>query len=342
MISITDKINHLLETITIKGKNCDLIVSQYISGIRVKDNEVGLSINVNQDNQEYIEEINKKIRDIITQIPEIKKVNIVLTGEQNYSNSYPEKQKIALPKIKKIIAIASGKGGVGKSTTAVNLALALSKIGYKIGLADADIYGPSIPTMLGIEEKPEIKDQKMIPIIKYGIKTMSLGYLAPKDSAVIWRGPMSVKALHQVLYGTDWEELDYLIIDMPPGTGDIHLSLAENYRIDGIIIVSTPQTTALADVARAINMYQKMHIPIIGCVENMSYFIDQHTGSKSYIFGQDGLKNLAYKLNLKMLAEISLDMKIRVMADIGKSVLEDDKIAKIYLNLAKQVIVAIS
>ena len=196
--------------------------------------------------------------------------------------------------------------------------------------------------MLGIDEKPEANDQKMMPISKYGIKTMSLGYLVPKDSAAIWRGPMAVKALHQVLYGTNWGELDYLIIDMPPGTGDIHLSLAENYRIDGVIIVSTPQVIALADVVRAISMYQKMHIPIIGCVENMSYFIDPDTGNKSYIFGQDGTKKLAHKLNLKMLAEISLDMKIRVMADLGKSAIEDNKIAEIYLNLAKQVIVAIS
>jgi len=342
MISITNKINHLLGTITIKDKNCDLIVSQYISGVRVQDNEVGLAINITQENHQYIEEIQKKIHELLIQIHGIKKVNIVLTGEHNYLKPNPIKQKVILPEIKKIIAVASGKGGVGKSTTAVNLALALSKIGYKVGLADADIYGPSIPTMLGIDEKPEANDQKMMPISKYGIKTMSLGYLVPKDSAAIWRGPMAVKALHQVLYGTNWGELDYLIIDMPPGTGDIHLSLAENYRIDGVIIVSTPQVIALADVVRAISMYQKMHIPIIGCVENMSYFIDPDTGNKSYIFGQDGTKKLAHKLNLKMLAEISLDMKIRVMADLGKSAIEDNKIAEIYLNLAKQVIVAIS
>ena len=342
MINIINKINHLLGTITIKDKNCDLIVSQYISGVRVQDNEVGLAINITQENHQYIEEIQKKIHELLIQIHGIKKVNIVLTGEHNYLKPNPIKQKVILPEIKKIIAVASGKGGVGKSTTAVNLALALSKIGYKVGLADADIYGPSIPTMLGIDEKPEANDQKMMPISKYGIKTMSLGYLVPKDSAAIWRGPMAVKALHQVLYGTNWGELDYLIIDMPPGTGDIHLSLAENYRIDGVIIVSTPQVIALADVVRAISMYQKMHIPIIGCVENMSYFIDPDTGNKSYIFGQDGTKKLAHKLNLKMLAEISLDMKIRVMADIGKSAIEDNKIAEIYLNLAKQVIVAIS
>jgi ATP-binding protein involved in chromosome partitioning len=342
MINIINKINHLLGTITIKDKNCDLIVSQYISGVRVQDNEVGLAINITQENHQYIEEIQKKIHELLIQIHGIKKVNIVLTGEHNYLKPNPIKQKVILPEIKKIIAVASGKGGVGKSTTAVNLALALSKIGYKVGLADADIYGPSIPTMLGIDEKPEANDQKMMPISKYGIKTMSLGYLVPKDSAAIWRGPMAVKALHQVLYGTNWGELDYLIIDMPPGTGDIHLSLAENYRIDGVIIVSTPQVIALADVVRAISMYQKMHIPIIGCVENMSYFIDPDTGNKSYIFGQDGTKKLAHKLNLKMLAEISLDMKIRVMADLGKSAIEDNKIAEIYLNLAKQVIVAIS
>ena len=282
------------------------------------------------------------MHELITQIPGITKVNIVLTGEQSYSKPHATKQKITLPEIKKVIAVASGKGGVGKSTTAVNLALALAKMGYKVGLADADIYGPSIPLMLGIDEKPEAEDQKMIPISKYGIKTMSLGYLVPRDSVVIWRGPMAVKALHQVLYGTNWGELDYLIIDMPPGTGDIHLSLAENYRIDGIIIVSTPQAVALADVSRAISMYQKVQIPILGCVENMSYFIDPDTGNKSYIFGQDGTKQLAHKLNLKMLAEISINMKIRALADLGKSAIEDDEIAEVYLKLAKQVIVATS
>lgn len=337
-----NKINNILRTISIDDKNCDLIVLEYVSGIKIQNNEISLVINITQENQQYIEEIQKKIRESLMQIPGTTKVNIVLTGEQSYTKPNNTKQKITMPGVKKIIAVASGKGGVGKSTTAVNLALALSKIGYKVGLADADIYGPSVPIMLGIDEKPDAENQKMIPISKYGIKTMSLGYLVPRDSAVIWRGPMATKALHQILYGTNWGELDYLIIDMPPGTGDIHLSLAENYHIDGIIIVSTPQVIALADVTRAINMYQKTHIPIIGCVENMSYFIDQKSGNKSYIFGQDGTKQLAYKLGLKILAEIAINLKIRSMADLGVSALEDSEISKTYSELANQVILATS
>jgi ATP-binding protein involved in chromosome partitioning len=345
MIDIIKKINNLLSNVEINNQTLDLIKLKYIAGVKAKDGEVGIVLNVTKENHLQIEEIQKVVTNLVKDLPQVKKVNIVLTGDQEYKLVKQPiavtKQKIILPGVKKIIAVASGKGGVGKSTTAVNLALALAQQGYKVGLADADIYGPSIPTLLGIKQKPESQEQKIIPIDKYGIKTMSIGYLIPEAAALAWRGAMVVKALYQVLHGTRWGDLDFLIIDMPPGTGDIHLSLAENYKIDGIVIVSTPQNVALADVTRAISMYKKVQIPIIGCVENMSYFLDPATGNKSYIFGQEGLKKIAKETDLALLAEIPLNIKIREQGDLGRSVMGNEELAKIYLNLATQITKAI-
>ncbi len=335
MIDIIDKINTLLSEVTINDQKYNLIGLDYVMGIKVNDGVVGLVMNINAQNQKISGDLYKVVHNLVSSVAGISKVNIALTGVHAEK---PSKQKIVLSGIKKVIAVVSGKGGVGKSTTAINLALALAQMNHKVGLADADVYGPSIPTMLGIKKKPESKDQKIIPIEKFGIKSMSLGFLVPEDSAVIWRGPMAVKALHQILYGTHWGQLDYLIIDMPPGTGDIHLSLAEHYQLDGVLIVSTPQTVALADAVRAIHMYQKVQIPIIGCVENMSYFLDPVTGNKNHIFGENGLKYLAQKMNLPLLAQIMMDIRIRQSSDLGQSVMYNEEIAKIYHDLADEVV----
>jgi len=218
--------------------------------------------------------------------------------------------------VKKIILVGSGKGGVGKSYVAVNLAVALAKAGHKTGLVDADIHGPSVAKMLGISGEPLVEKNQIIPPEKYGIKVMSMGFLIGEEAPLVWRGPMISKALYQLLRAAKWGELDFLVIDMPPGTGDIHLSIAQNFTVDGAVIVTTPQEVAILDVKKCINMLKKVGIPILGIVENMSYFADSG-GNKNYIFGVPKGKQLAKAVGTELLAEIPLDQKISELSDKG-------------------------
>ncbi len=236
-------------------------------------------------------------------------------------------EKAGLEKVKKIIAIASGKGGVGKSTVAVNLACALARKGYKVGLADADVYGPSIPTLTATTDAAPLaendKDGKPIicPIEKYGVKWISIGYFVGKEQALIWRGTLASSALNQILSQVCWGELDYLIIDLPPGTGDIHISIVNQAKLYGAIIVSSPQNVALADVERGINMFQNkdVNIPILGMVENMAWFTPEELPeNKYYIFGKDGVKNMCERFNIPLLAQIPIIMSIREGGDKGE------------------------
>ncbi len=225
----------------------------------------------------------------------------------------------SLPNVKNIIAVASGKGGVGKSTTSVNLALSLAKEGAKVGVLDADIYGPSLPTMLGSKERPVSKDGKsMEPVMTQGLQTNSIGYLIADADAAIWRAPMAVSALAQMLKETNWKDLDYLIVDMPPGTGDIQLTLAQQIPVAGSVIVTTPQDIALLDAKKGLTMFNKVNIPILGIVENMSYHICSNCGHEEAIFGADGGANLAAKEGITLLGRMPLDMRIREEADKGK------------------------
>jgi ATP-binding protein involved in chromosome partitioning len=234
--------------------------------------------------------------------------------------------KAVLPNVKNIVAIASGKGGVGKSTVSSNLAVALAKTGAKVGLVDADIYGPSIPIMFDVEhEKPMMTTVEgksyIVPVESYGVKLLSIGFFADTSQAIVWRGPMASKALNQMFTDTDWGELDYLLIDLPPGTGDIHLSLVQAVPLTGVIIVSTPQTIALADAQKGVSMFQmpSLNVPVLGIVENMAWFTPEELPqNKYYIFGQGGAKNLAEKLNVPLLGEIPLIQKIREGGDIGR------------------------
>jgi ATP-binding protein involved in chromosome partitioning len=234
--------------------------------------------------------------------------------------------------VKKIIAVASGKGGVGKSTVAVNLAIALSRNGYKVGIVDADIYGPSVPHMLGLFRKPDIDEtNRMVPIHAHGIDSISVGYLVDAGKATVWRGPMATKALFQLFHGTAWRDIEYLIVDMPPGTGDIQLSMAENIPVDGVLLVTTPQEVALLDVRKAYDMFLKVSIPVVGVIENMSYFEDTETGKRSYIFGQKGAEEFAKQIGVPLLAEIPLNENLRLSGDGGKPMKDSgvfDKIAK--------------
>ena len=251
-----------------------------------------------------------------------------------------------LPNIKNIVAVASGKGGVGKSTTAVNLALALAAEGASVGLLDADIYGPSVPMMMGITGKPESADGKtMKPLENYGVQVMSIGFLVAQDEAMIWRGPMATQALEQLLRQTNWKDLDYLIVDMPPGTGDIQLTLSQRVPMTGAIIVTTPQDIALLDAKKGIKMFQKVGVPILGIVENMAVHVCSNCGHVEHIFGADGGKKMAAEYGMDYLGALPLALQIRLQADSGHPTVvadPDGEVAAIYKAVARQVALSIA
>ncbi len=249
--------------------------------------------------------------------------------------------KRSVPGVKRIILVGSGKGGVGKSTVSANLALALSKLDSNVGLLDADIYGPSIPKIMGVEGgRLQVSDKnKIIPLKQYDISLVSMGFLLPsEDVPVIWRGPMLMKALTQMLFDVDWNNLDYLVIDLPPGTGDVQLTLAQTIKIDGAVVVTTPQDVALADVRKATAMFQKVEIPILGVIENMAYFICPDSGEKFYIFGKGKTAEFASAYNIKILGSIPLDPKVAELSDSGKPVVienPESEVAKAFISIAK-------
>ena len=303
----------------------------------VKSGNVNVFLKVNGDETNAYKDILKLLKDSIEQIPGVLSVNIALTSDRNVNNN-EKKFKIDS---KNIIAIASGKGGVGKSTFAVNLSVALKSIGMKVGLLDADIYGPSVPRMMGISKKPEMsKNKKLIPVENYGIKCMSIGFILDNEAPTIWRGPMVMKALEQMFNGVEWGVLDYLIIDLPPGTGDAQLTLAQSSKLSGSIIISTPQEVALTDARKGINMFKKVNVDILGIVENMSYFICENCNEKHFIFSKDGAMKEAEKFKIPFLDSIPIDIKLRKLSDQGiPCCIEDveNTLSKKYINIARKI-----
>jgi ATP-binding protein involved in chromosome partitioning len=237
----------------------------------------------------------------------------------------PMSKQSEIPGIAAVIAVASGKGGVGKSTTAINLALGLRDLGLRVGLLDADIYGPSVPRLTGIREKPQLNDErKMIPLARFGLSIMSIGFLVEEETAMIWRGPMVMSAITQMLRDVAWGTLDVLVVDMPPGTGDAQLTLAQNVPLKGAIIISTPQDLSLIDARRGLAMFKKVNVPVLGIIENMSYFQCPHCGTKSDIFGHGGARHEAERLGVPFLGEIPLHMSIRATSDAGTPVVDSE------------------
>lgn len=289
---------------------------------------------------------NKIAVKLIEEIPEIAKVDVdFMLGVVNHDN----KQKSAvLPKVKNTIAVASGKGGVGKSTVAANLAASLTLEGAKVGLIDADIYGPSIPIMLGANERPGIvkvgNKNKMMPVIQYNIKLMSIGFLIEDNSAVVWRGPMASSALKQFMTEVEWDELDFLLFDMPPGTGDIQLTLSQTVPLTGSVVVTTPQEISLADARKGHLMFEKVNVPNLGFIENMSYYLKQD-GEKEFIFGEGGGKKLADEFGVKLLGEIPVDPNVRIAGDNGKPISisnPESDISKIFKSISKKLILEVN
>jgi len=308
--------------------------------INLENNHLNITIEINPSKAEHYEKLKDTITQDLKKIDDILSINIILTSEKNnHLNKKPLKNFTI--NADNIIAIASGKGGVGKSTFAVNFAVALKLLNLKVGILDADIYGPSIPRMMGVSSKPEVnKNNKLIPLEKFGIKCMSIGFLIDVDTPAIWRGPMVMKALEQMFNGVEWGKLDYLIIDLPPGTGDAQLSLAQNSKLSGSIIISTPQAVALIDARKGINMFKKVNVPVLGIVENMSYFLCNKCGERHEIFSSGSIKNEAIKFDTPFLGELPIDKNLRINSDIGKPICISDpegEIAKIYLSIAKKI-----
>lgn len=303
-----------------------------IGRIVINDGNVYFAIKAGKAEIIKYQEIRNHLGSVISKLTGVKKVSITLTEDLNVTASSSaasgagNKGKERPPKrhldgVKKIIVVASAKGGVGKSSVAANLAAALSQLGKRVALVDLDIYGPSLPSLFALDKKPSIDNNKISPLEKFGIKLNSIGFLVDVNKAVVWRGPMTTKMVYQLLDLTNWrsnnEEVDYMIIDTPPGTGDVHLSLYENYVVDGAIVVSTPQALAGPDVARGLDMFAKLKIPVFGIVENMSYLPDSD-GKKQYIFGKSSVSKIAKEFHTKVIAELPIDPEINVSAQKGK------------------------
>lgn len=282
----------------------------------------------------------KAIRDNIEGIGE---VQVEMTSNVRVHEN--QQREAIIPGVKNTIAVASGKGGVGKSTVAVNLAVALAMDGASVGLIDCDVYGPSIPLMMGIDRRPDMKNGKLIPLENYGVKLMSIGFLVDPMQAVIWRGPMASGAVKQFMSDVDWGELDYLVFDLPPGTGDVQLTLVQTIPLTGAVIVTTPQDISLADARKGLKMFQRVNVPVFGIVENMSYFICTHCGHREEIFDNGGGKRTAEQLGVPYLGEIPIDTKIRVGGDTGRPLVvavQDSPNAKIIRQIARNLAAQVS
>jgi ATP-binding protein involved in chromosome partitioning len=319
-------VERALKTITVPGEGQNMIESKAVKNIMVFADEVIVDITISNPS---LQAKKRTEVDILKTIHELVYAKAKITVNVKVEASTQPKNEIkgkAIPGIQNIVAVASGKGGVGKSTVTSNLAVTLSKMGFKVGILDADIYGPSIPIMFDVQnEKPLAVNvdgkSKMKPVENYGVKVLSIGFFTKPDQAVVWRGPMAAKALNQMIFDAAWGELDFLLLDLPPGTGDIHLSIMQSLSITGAVVVSTPQTVALADAKKGVAMFQQdsINVPVLGIIENMAYFTPEELPeNKYYIFGKAGAKHLAEDLNIPFLGEIPLVQSVREAGDLGR------------------------
>jgi ATP-binding protein involved in chromosome partitioning len=326
-MSITvDSVMNALRKVNDPDLHKDLVTLNMVHNVKIENNNVALTIELTTPACPLKDKIQQDCVDAIKKDnPDVGLIAVTMTSKVNTGKN--QRMSEMLPGVKNTIAVASGKGGVGKSTVAVNLAVALALDGAKVGLIDADIYGPSIPMMMGIKDKPQILQDtvtaKMLPLENYGVKVMSIGFLIEDDAPVIWRGPMASGAIKQFMSDVHWDELDYLIFDLPPGTGDIQLTLVQSIPLTGAVVVTTPQDVSIIDVKKALKMFLRVNVPILGIVENMSYFVAPDTGKRYDIFGTGGGKKLSEELSIPLLGQLPINQNIREGGDSGKPIVFD-------------------
>ena len=322
----------------------DFVTSKSVKNIRVDGSDVSLDIVLGYPAKSQFDAIRKSVIAVLRELPEVKNVSVNVSS-QIVAHSVQRGVKL-LPNVKNIIAVASGKGGVGKSTTAVNLALALAAEGAQVGILDADIYGPSQPMMLGITGRPtSVEENTMEPMEGHGIQASSIGFLIDDDAPMVWRGPMVTSALEQLLRQTRWRDLDYLIVDMPPGTGDIQLTLAQKVPVTGAVIVTTPQDIALLDARKGLKMFEKVGVPIVGIIENMSTYVCPSCGHEEHVFGTGGGQKMCQEYGVDFLGSLPLNLSIREQADAGRPTVvadPDGAISAIYKTIARQVAIKVA
>ena len=333
-----------LQAVTDPNTGKDFVSTKAVKNLQTQDGDVSFDVELGYPAKSQMPALRKALIAAAKGVAGVDNVSVNMS--MKITAHAVQRGVQLLPQVKNIIAVASGKGGVGKSTTAVNLALALAAEGAKVGILDADIYGPSQPMMMGVEGRPESADgQTMEPLENYGVQVISIGFLVDRDEAMIWRGPMATQALEQLLRQTNWQDLDYLIVDMPPGTGDIQLTLSQRVPMTGAVVVTTPQDIALLDAKKGIKMFEKVGVPILGIVENMAVHVCSNCGHVEHIFGADGGKKMAAEYGMDYLGALPLNMQIRLQADSGKPTVvsdPDSEVAGLYKAMARKVALAIA
>jgi ATP-binding protein involved in chromosome partitioning len=338
-----DTLRAALRAIADPASGKDIVAAGLVEGIEVRGGLVQVSLLTDRAHADAMEPVRERVEKLLASQPGVKNATAVLTSHKPPAAAAPAPQHaqkaVLLPEVRAIVAVASGKGGVGKSTVAVNLAVALARQGLRVGLLDADIYGPSLPRMLGLSRKPEVRGERMIPLKAWGLQAMSIGFLVEEETPMIWRGPMVMGALEQMMGQVDWGALDIMIVDMPPGTGDAQLTMAQRVALAGAVIVSTPQDIALLDARRGVRMFERTRVPVLGLIENMSFFCCPACGHRAEIFGHGGARREADRQGIEFLGEIPLVLEIRTASDAGSPIVAsepDSHAARAFSDIARR------